>query len=168
LGHTTRRFSGQKKLRCAALHCAFVAATLNRYNSNMEGTNMPLIKISILKGRSTSEKKKLLDLVHSSLVEAFKIPYHDRTQRVYEFSKADFEIEDDRSDKYTIIEIVILPGRSVEAKKTLYKLIFSKLKTLGYQDNDALVVLHEPCLDNWGLRGGISAREVDLDFSLDV
>ena len=129
---------------------------------------MPLVKVSILEGRTASEKKKLLDIVHSSLVEAFKIPNHDRTQRVYEFSKADFEIEDDRSDKYTIIEIIIFPGRSVEAKKKLYKLIFSHLKELGYQDNDAIVVLHEPDLDNWGLRGGISAREVDLGFSLDV
>ncbi len=129
---------------------------------------MPLVKISILKGRSTSEKKKLLDLVHSSLVEAFKIPDHDRTQRVYEFSEVDFEIENDRSDKYTIIEITIFPGRSVEAKKKLYKLLFSHLKELGYQDNDAIVVLHEPDLDNWGVRGGQSGREVDLGFNLKV
>ncbi|MBU1341754.1 MAG: 4-oxalocrotonate tautomerase family protein [Proteobacteria bacterium] len=27
---------------------------------------MPLVKISLLKGRSRSEKKQLLDLVHSS------------------------------------------------------------------------------------------------------
>lgn len=129
---------------------------------------MPLVKISILKGRSVSEKTKLLDVVHSSLVEAFKIPIHDRTQRVYEFSKVDFEIEDGRSDKYTIVEIIIFPGRSVEAKKKLYKLIFSRLKELGYQDNDATVVLHEPDLDNWGLRGGVSARDIDLGFSLNV
>ncbi len=55
--------------------------------------------------------------MHTSLVEAFKIPVHDRTQRVYEFSENDFEIEDDRSDKYTIIEITIFPGRSADAKK---------------------------------------------------
>ena len=134
----------------------------------MKGTIMPIVKISILEGRSTSEKKKLLDIVHSSLVEAFKIPVNDRTQRVYEFSKTDFEIQEGLSDKYTIIEIIIFPGRSVEAKKKLYRLIFSKLKEIGYQDNDATVVLHEPDLDNWGLRGGISAREIDLGFSLDV
>ena len=129
---------------------------------------MPLVKISILKGRSPSEKKKLLELVHSSLVEAFKIPDHDRIQRVYEFSEDDFEIPNDRSNKFTIIEIVIFPGRSAEAKKKLYKLIFSELKQLGYQDNDACVVLHEPNLDNWGVRGGQSGREVDLGFNLKV
>lgn len=129
---------------------------------------MPLVKISILKGRSKPEKKQLLDLIHSSLVEAFKIPDHDRLQRVYEFSEDDFEIPNDRSDKFTIIEITIFPGRSVEAKKKLYKLIFSELKQIGYQDNDALVILHEPDLDNWGVRGGQSGREVDLGFDLKV
>ena len=128
---------------------------------------MPLVKISILEGRSDSDKKKLLDIVHSSLVEAFKIPDDDRTQRIYEFNKDHFEFSDNKSDKYTIIEIVAFPGRSIEAKKTLYKILFSELKKLGYQENDSLVVLHEPSLDNWGW-GGKSARENDLGFSLDV
>lgn len=48
---------------------------------------MPLVKISILEGGLTSEKKKLLDIVHSSLVEAFKILDHDRVQRLYELKK---------------------------------------------------------------------------------
>ncbi len=129
---------------------------------------MPLVKISLLKGRSTSEKKQLLDLVHSSLVEAFKIPEDDRLQRVYEFDKDNFDIPDDRSNKYTIIEIVIFPGRSSDSKKTLYKLVFSKLKKMKYQDNDAIIVLHEPRLENWGLRGGQSGTEVDLGFNLNV
>lgn len=129
---------------------------------------MPLVKISILNGRSDSEKKRLLDIVHSSLVEAFKIPDHDRIQRIYEFDEHDFEIPNNRSEKYSIIEIVIFPGRSAEAKQKLYKLIFSGLKALDYQDNDATIVLHEPDLDNWGIQGGQSGKEVDLGFDLNV
>ncbi len=129
---------------------------------------MPLVKVSIRKGRSDSEKKELLNIVHSALVEAFKIPNRDRVQRIYEFDNKDFEIPDDRTNKFTIIEITILPGRSFEAKKHLYRLIFSGLKTLGYQDNDAAVVLSEPELDNWGVRGGIPASEIDLGFNLKV
>ena len=129
---------------------------------------MPLVKLNILEGRSASEKKKLLDVIHTALVEALKIPVHDRTQRIYEFHKDDFEIEADRSDKYTIIEIDVFPGRSVEAKKKLYKLIFSNLKGLGYQDNDAIIVLNEPSLENWGLKGGQSGKDIDLGFNLKV
>jgi phenylpyruvate tautomerase PptA (4-oxalocrotonate tautomerase family) len=128
---------------------------------------MPIVKISILEGRSTSEKKKLLDIVHSSLVEAFKIPDSDRCQRICEFKKDHFEFPDYISDKFTIIEMDIYPGRSIEAKKTLYKLLYTEFKNLGYQDKDYLVLLNEPSLDNWGWAGK-SAREIDLGFSLDV
>ncbi len=129
---------------------------------------MPLVKISIRKGRSEAEKKNLLQIVHRALVEAFKIPDNDRVQRIYEFDDHDFEIPHDRSDKFTIIELTILPGRSLEAKKKLYAIIFKHLKDLGYQDSDAVVVLNEPELINWGVRGGLAASEVDLDYDLDV
>ncbi len=102
------------------------------------------------------------------MVDAFKIPDRDRVQRIYEFDNNDFEIPNDRTNKFTIIEIAILPGRSFEAKKRLYKLIFNQLKKLGYQDNDAVIVLSEPELNNWGVRGGIPASEIDLGFNLKV
>lgn len=129
---------------------------------------MPLVKISIMKGRLPAEKKQLLDIVHSSLVEAFKIPDHDRSQRIYEFEKDDFEIPGDKTDKQTIIEITIFPGRSLEAKRKLYQLIFGKLKAIGYQDNDATIVLTEPELHNWGIRGGFPASEINIGFDLKV
>ena len=85
---------------------------------------MPLVKISIRKGRSDSEKIALLNGIHMALVEAFEIPENDRVQRVDEYSENEFEIPNDRTDKFTIIEITILPGRSFDAKKKLYQLIF--------------------------------------------
>lgn len=130
---------------------------------------MPLVKISIIEGRSLSEKKRLLDAVHSSLVEAFKIPDRDRVQRIVEFKKDDFEIPQDRTGFFTIIEITILPGRSLEAKKNLYTTVNQKLSGIGYQNpNDIVIVLNEPDLNNWGIRGGKPASEVDIGFRLDV
>ena len=115
---------------------------------------MPLVKISIKKGRLPSEKRQLLDIVHSSLVEAFKIPDHDRIQRIYEFKQDEFEIPGDRTDKYTIIETTVFPGRSLEA--------------IGYLDNDTVIVLTEPELHNWGIRGGFPASEINIGFDLKV
>lgn len=57
--------------------------------------------------------------------------------------------------------------QTIEAKKTLYKLLYSELKKLGYQDKDYLLLLYEPSLDYWGWAGK-SAREIDLGFSLEV
>ena len=47
---------------------------------------MSLVKICIRKGRSESDKKELLNIVHSSFVESFKIPESDRLQRLSELS----------------------------------------------------------------------------------
>jgi phenylpyruvate tautomerase PptA (4-oxalocrotonate tautomerase family) len=39
---------------------------------------------------------------------------------------------------------------------------------LGIQATDIFIVLHEPPLENWGIRGGVPASEVDLGFNLKV
>jgi hypothetical protein len=38
----------------------------------------------------------------------------------------------------------------------------------GIAPTDVMIVLHEPLLDNWGLRGGTPASELDLGFNLKV
>lgn len=130
---------------------------------------MPLVKIEIRVGKSKEYKKAILDGVHEALVEALKIPETDRFQRIYELKKEDFEIPPNRTDKATIIEIKIFPGRSLEAKKRLYHSIIRNLENdPGIEGHDVMVVLLEPPLSNWGIRGGKLASEVDLGFSLDV
>lgn len=39
-----------------------------------EGIKVPLVKIEILKGKSTEYKKKLFDGIHQALVDSWKIP----------------------------------------------------------------------------------------------
>ena len=40
--------------------------------------------------------------------------------------------------------------------------------SLGIDANDITIVLHEVPLDNWGIRGGKPASEVDLGFNVNV
>jgi phenylpyruvate tautomerase PptA (4-oxalocrotonate tautomerase family) len=53
----------------------------------LEQSVMPLVKISLLKGRSIAEKAAIIEAVHSALMAAFKIPAHDRNLRIFEFDK---------------------------------------------------------------------------------
>ena len=129
---------------------------------------MPLVRIDVLKGRPAAEKKQLLDAVHDALVEAFGIPEDDRTQRLIEHDPENFEIEAGRSEQYTLVEITAVPGRSRAAKRALYAAIVRNLETIGTPENDVLVVIHEPPMQNWGIRGGRSADEVELGYRLDV
>ena len=129
---------------------------------------MPLVKVSLLKGRSKEEKKALLDGIHAALMDAFKIPENDRNQRIFEFELDNFDIPEGKTSNYTLIEIDVFPGRSLDAKRKLYQTTVQNLKELDIQPNDLLIVLKEPPLDNWGVRGGIPASEIDLGFKLDV
>lgn len=130
---------------------------------------MPLVKIEIRKGKSTEYKKAILDGVHLALVEAIKIPDHDRLQRLYELDKDNFETPPNKTDDVTLIEITMFKGRSTAAKKALYKFIVNNLASNpGINGNDIVIVLHEPPLENWGIKGGRPANEVDLGFNIKV
>jgi phenylpyruvate tautomerase PptA (4-oxalocrotonate tautomerase family) len=130
---------------------------------------MPLVKIEIRKDKSSEYKKALLDGVHRALVQTIKILDYDRTQRLYELDADNFEASPNKTDNITVIEIVMFKGRSIEAKKQLYKTIVNNLaENPGIKGDDIIIVLHEPPLENWGIRGGKPANEVDLGFKIDV
>ncbi|MFX1237445.1 MAG: tautomerase family protein [Promethearchaeota archaeon] len=130
---------------------------------------MPLVRIEIRKGKRRDYKKALLDGLHDALVFSLKIPEQDRTQRLYELEPENFEIMNSKTENYTIIEITMFQGRSLDAKKLLYKEIINNLsKSPGISGNDIMIVIHEPPLENWGIRGGKPASEVDLGFNLKV
>lgn len=130
---------------------------------------MPTVKIEIRKGKSKEHKKAILDGVHDALVQSIKIPDHDRFQRLYELEDDNFETPPAKTDNVTIIEITMFKGRTFNAKKALYKSIIDNLsKNPGIDGNDITIVLHEPPLENWGVRGGKPANEIDLGFEVNI
>jgi len=129
---------------------------------------MPLVRIEVIRGRSASEKAALLQAIHDALVEAFRIPDDDRTQRLIEHEPTHFEIPPGTSDQFTLVDVTAFPGRSTEAKRAFYRAIVRRLGELGIAAEDVSIVLHEPAMENWGIRGGRSADEVDLGYRLDV
>jgi len=129
---------------------------------------MPLVRIEIEKGFTPEYKKAILDGVHQALVDAIKIPDEDRRQRLYELDASNFE-HTGRSNQYTIIEVTMFKGRSNEAKKALFRKMVDLLEVNpGIPGNDITIIIHEPPLENWGIRGGLPASEVDLGFNIKV
>lgn len=130
---------------------------------------MPLVKIEIIKGKTPEHKKALSDGIHQALVDAFQIPENDRLQRLYELDRADFEIPPYRTENFTLVELTVFKGRSLDAKRKLYQVIVENLeKDPGVKPTDILIVVHEPPLENWGVAGGKPASEIDLGFKIDV
>ena len=129
---------------------------------------MPIARIEVRRNWTPEEQQYLMESVHASLVEAFKIPEHDRLIRYVEHRPEHFAIPPGATGNYTLVEISAFPGRSIEAKRNLYKGIVSRLGAAGIDPKDVRIVLHEVPMDNWGIRGGIPASEVDLGFKVTV
>jgi phenylpyruvate tautomerase PptA (4-oxalocrotonate tautomerase family) len=126
---------------------------------------MPIVEIQVLKGRSAPEKKAILDAVHNALMDALKIPDDDRLQRIVEHDSENFEVP---SATFTIVKVTMFPGRSDSAKRDLYEAIVAGLQELGIPHNDVFIVLEEPPLENWGIRGGTPASELELGLDLNI
>jgi phenylpyruvate tautomerase PptA (4-oxalocrotonate tautomerase family) len=129
---------------------------------------MPLVRLEVRQGRSATQKQALLDAAHAALVEALGIPDHDRMQRIVEHTRDDFELPPGGSDDFVLVEVTMFPGRSRQAKRRLYQALARNLGELGVTPTDVFVVLHEPPMENWGIRGGQMASEVDLGFQVQV
>jgi 4-oxalocrotonate tautomerase family enzyme len=130
---------------------------------------MPIVKIEMQAGKTAEYKKAILDGIHQALVEAFKIPDYDRNQKIYEFLPGNMEIPSNKTSDYIIIEINAFQGRSMEAKRNLYKNIVDELTNrVGIKVDDVAIVLHEVPMENWGVRGGKPASEVEIGFKVKV
>lgn len=129
---------------------------------------MPLAKIETRCHHPPEQVAALMEAVYQAQREALKVPEDDRQIRYIEHAPEHFAVPPGKSSRYTLVEIQIFPGRSLAAKRALYQGIVQRFAALGIEPSDVLIVLQEPPLDNWGLRGGVPASELDLGFRLDV
>ncbi len=74
---------------------------------------------------------RLSDIVHECLVEAFGLPKDKRFQRFFGLDQGDFVYPAGRSERYTIVEISLFEGRSVDAKKAFIRALYEPEPTLG-------------------------------------
>lgn len=130
---------------------------------------MPVVTLTILRGRDAAAKRGLMDAAHTALMEAFRIPETDRQQRLVEMDPECFEIPGRCSRDFVMVEIVAFAGRSVEAKRALYRALVAQFEErCGVAPADVFIMLDERPLENWGLRGGVAGCDIDFGFRIDV
>ncbi|MEO6284579.1 MAG: tautomerase family protein [Dyadobacter sp.] len=113
-------------------------------------------------------RRAFSDILHSCIVDAFQYPENKRAHRFFYLDEGDFYYPAGRTSQYTIIEISMFEGRSIEAKKALYQLIFSRMEQkLAISPNDIEITLTETPLHNWGIRGK-SGDDLVLNYNLAV
>ncbi len=99
--------------RCARSSWSPVIFTLERQT-------MPVAKIEVRRSRPASEVQAMIEAVYEAQREALKVPEGDRQIRYIEHRPEHFAVQPGKTENYTFVEIIIFPGRSLEAKRHLY------------------------------------------------
>jgi phenylpyruvate tautomerase PptA (4-oxalocrotonate tautomerase family) len=129
---------------------------------------MPNVTIEVRRHYSREEEGGIIDAVHAALMEALKIPEWDRTIRLVVHEPHRMASPPERGEFYTLVEVDLFSGRSLKAKKNLYRAIVRNLAPFGIPGSHVKILLRESPPENWGVRGGIPASEVDLGFKVKV
>ncbi len=99
---------------------------------------MPLAKIEVRKSRPDNEIEAMIEAVYQAQREALKVPQGDRQIRYVEHEPEHFAVPPDKTENYTLVEITLFPGRSLEAKRRLYQSIVKRFGDLGIAPADIL------------------------------
>ncbi len=129
---------------------------------------MPTTLISLHKPRPQAERSAILEAVQSALVATLRIPPHDRCVRLQCFDFGDFIMQPEMSENFTLIEVSLFPGRSLDAKRAFYKAVVSALAEFGIAPADTRIILNEVPRENWGLQGGQAGCDIELGFKVEV
>ena len=129
---------------------------------------MSQIKIYGLRENLDPIKAQLSDAIHSCVVDALDFPEDKRFHRFFPLARADFYFPSERTTKYTIIEISMFAGRSVEAKKHLIRLLFERIhQELNILPQDLEITITETPKHNWGFRG-MPGDEIESNYKVEV
>jgi phenylpyruvate tautomerase PptA (4-oxalocrotonate tautomerase family) len=131
---------------------------------------MPSVLIEVRRQYTQEQEIALIEAVHIALRDAFKIMPGDKNVRllVHEPHRFACPPAREKPELYTHISIDAFAGRSLDAKRSLYKAIVTNLESLGIPQDHVKILLREIEKENWGIRGGQAGCDVDLGFKIDV
>jgi phenylpyruvate tautomerase PptA (4-oxalocrotonate tautomerase family) len=129
---------------------------------------MAQVKIYGIREKLAPIRERLSETIHQCVMEALRFPADKRAHRFFMMEKEDMHYPSERTDAYTIIEITIIEGRSIETKKKLIRLLFDKIRDeVGIAHHDIEVCIQESPAHNWGFRG-MHGDEVKIDYRINV
>ncbi|OZI17095.1 tautomerase family protein [Bordetella genomosp. 7] len=121
---------------------------------------MPLTRIECCKKRPPAEIQHLLESVYQAQIEALKVPDTDRQIRYIEVPAEHFYIPPGRTSNFTLVVIQMFPGRTIDAKRALYRSIVERFSKIGIAPSDVFISVQESARENWSMRDGIAASDL--------
>jgi phenylpyruvate tautomerase PptA (4-oxalocrotonate tautomerase family) len=123
---------------------------------------MPLVRISLRKGKDAAYRQAIRDNVYAAMRETFNVPEDDRFIVLHEHDGDGFDYSPSylgmaRSDDLLLIQITANNTRTVEQKKALFARIAERLaKEPSVRPDDVFINLVEVAKENWSFGRGIA------------
>ena len=121
---------------------------------------MPLVRITLRKGRSPEFLRDVSNAVHDALVATANVPADDKFH-VIEEVESDRLIAHpsyggvNRGEGLIVVQITLNAGRTLDVKRALYADIARRLQeSVDVRPDDLLVSLVEVTKENWSFGGG--------------
>ncbi|GAA4287988.1 tautomerase family protein [Georgenia daeguensis] len=126
---------------------------------------MPLVRIDLPEATPPEYRQSIVEVVYEALVDAVGAPVNDRFMIVSEHEPENLVMDPtymvERTERALIIQITFNAGRTVEAKKNLYRAIASGLhERIGLRPEDVFISLVDVPKENWSFGLG-EAQYVD-------
>jgi hypothetical protein len=115
---------------------------------------MPLLCFDLIQGRSENQIKRILDVTHEVMVNAFNVPERDRYQIVREHGPSRMIIEDtglgiERTSNMMVLQVTTRP-RSRAMKQAFYSSLVEKLDAAcGISPSDVVVTFVTNTDEDW-------------------
>ncbi|QNJ99805.1 tautomerase family protein [Dyella telluris] len=123
---------------------------------------MPLVRISLRRGKSAQHIAAVRNSIYRAMIESFNVPQNDRFILVHQHDAEEFDADPDyldirRSDDLVIIQIACNNTRTVEQKQAFYRRAAELLsKEPGLRPQDVFINLLETGKENWSFGNGIA------------
>jgi phenylpyruvate tautomerase PptA (4-oxalocrotonate tautomerase family) len=123
---------------------------------------MPLVRISLVKGKPAELRRRIGNAVHEALVDTIAVPAADRFQVLTEHEPGELVYDPGylgiaRTNDIVIVQITLSQGRTLAQKRALFKRIADNLAALGLRREDAWINLVEVAKENWSFGNGVAS-----------
>jgi len=121
---------------------------------------VPLVRITLRKGRSAEFLRDASNAIHEALVATANVPADDRFHVIEEVEAGRLVAHPSyggvtRGEGLIVIQITLNAGRTPDIKRALYAEIAKRLEeSVDVRPDDVLISLVEVTKENWSFGGG--------------
>lgn len=123
---------------------------------------MPLVRISLRRGKSAVHLAALRNGIYEAMREAFDVPENDRFILIHQHDTDEFDCDPhylgiDRSEDLVVVQIACRDSRSTAQKQAFYRRVIEKLAAdPGLRPQDVFINLLETAKENWSFGNGVA------------